>query len=156
MFPVSDRGLRIIAKSASKRLCGSLHKRFNRTIKADVLRGLDGHPDVDSDCGALELRLAHYIEHVYEDVARRIAHYATLGTLSRDEIGSYVEHRCTIAGSGSVPFDSGAIDALFEIGRGNLRATDQLARKSLEVAHQHDRDACSPADVAHARKMLWP
>jgi putative transposase len=40
-------------------------ERFNRTIKADVLRGLDGHPDVDSDCGALELRLAHYIEHVY-------------------------------------------------------------------------------------------
>lgn len=91
-----------------------------------------------------------------EDVARRLAHYATLRTLSRDEIGSYVEHRCTIAGAASVPFDSGAVDALFEIGRGNLRATDQLARKSLEVAHQHDRDACSPADVAHARKMLWP
>ncbi len=42
-------------------------ERFNRTIKADVLRGLDGHPDVDSDCGALELRLAHYIEKIYAD-----------------------------------------------------------------------------------------
>lgn len=40
-------------------------ERFNRTIKADVLRGLDGHPDVDSDCGALELRLTHYIEEIY-------------------------------------------------------------------------------------------
>jgi len=90
------------------------------------------------------------------DIARRLAHYATLRTLTRDEIDQYVEHRCTIAGAASVPFDSGAIDALFEIGRGNLRATDQLARKSLEVAHRHDRDACSPADVAHARKMLWP
>ena len=39
-------------------------ERFNRTIKADVLRGLDGHGDVDSDCGALELRLAHYIEKI--------------------------------------------------------------------------------------------
>lgn len=91
-----------------------------------------------------------------EDVARRIAHYATLRTLTRDEIGQYIEHRCTIAGSVSVPFDSGAIDALFEIGRGNLRATDQLARKSLEIAHKSDRDACSVAEVAHARKLLWP
>lgn len=90
------------------------------------------------------------------DIARRLAHYATLRTLTRDEIDQYVEHRCTIVGAASVPFDSGAIDALFEIGRGNLRATDQLARKSLEVAHRQDRDACSPADVAHARKLLWP
>ncbi len=91
-----------------------------------------------------------------EDIARRLAHYATLRTLTRDEIDKYVEHRCTIAGASSVPFDSGAVDALFEIGRGNLRATDQLARKSLEVAHQHDRDACAAAEVAHARKLLWP
>lgn len=40
-------------------------ERFNRTIKADVLRGLDGRPDVDSTCGALELRLRHYTEKVY-------------------------------------------------------------------------------------------
>jgi len=91
-----------------------------------------------------------------EDVARRLAHYATLRTLTRDEINKYIEHRCTIAGAASVPFDSGAIDALFEIGRGNLRATDQLARKTLEVAHQHDCDACAAAEVAHARKLLWP
>jgi general secretion pathway protein A len=91
-----------------------------------------------------------------EDVARRISHYATLRTLTRDEIRDYVDHRCTIAGASSVPFDSGAIDALFEIGRGNLRATDELARKSLEYAHQHDRDACAAGEVAHARKLLWP
>lgn len=91
-----------------------------------------------------------------EDIARRLAHYATLRTLSRDEVDRYVEHRCTIAGAATVPFDAGAIDALFEIGRGNLRATDQLARKTIEIAHQHDRDACAAADVAHARKLLWP
>ena len=38
-----------------------------------------------------------------EDVARRLAHYATLRTLTRDEIGRYIEHRCTIAGAASVP-----------------------------------------------------
>ena len=40
-------------------------ERFNRTAKADVLRGLDGNPDVDAAYGALELRLAHYCEHDY-------------------------------------------------------------------------------------------
>ena len=91
-----------------------------------------------------------------EDVARRLAHYATLRTLSREELGRYVEHRCTVAGAASVPFDQAALDALFEIGRGNLRATDQLARKALELAHEADRDVCEPSHLAHARKLLWP
>lgn len=91
-----------------------------------------------------------------EDVARRLAHYATLRPLSREEIDRYVEHRCTIAGAVKVPFDKAAIDALFEIGRGNLRATDHLARKALELAHDHDREVCEPTHVSHARKLLWP
>jgi len=91
-----------------------------------------------------------------EDVARRLSHYATLRTLSREELGRYVEHRCTVAGASQVPFDQTSLDALFEIGRGNLRATDQLARKALELAHEQDRDVCEPAQVAHARKLLWP
>ena len=40
-------------------------ERFNRTAKADILRGLDGRPDVDPDLGALELRLGHYLSEVY-------------------------------------------------------------------------------------------
>jgi len=91
-----------------------------------------------------------------EDVARRLSHYATLRLLSREEIDRYVEHRCTVAGAVKVPFDKAAIDALFEIGRGNLRATDELARKSLEIAHDRDREVCEPTHVAHARKLLWP
>jgi len=90
------------------------------------------------------------------DVARRLAHCATLRTLTREEIDRYVEHRCTIAGAIKVPFDQGAIDALFEIGRGNLRATDQLARKTLEVAHHSDHDVCAPAHVVQARKLVCP
>jgi general secretion pathway protein A len=91
-----------------------------------------------------------------EDVARRLSHYVTLRPLSRDEVERYVEHRCTIAGAVKVPFDKGALDALFEIGRGNLRATDELARKALEVAHDHDHDVCVATHVANARKMLAP
>lgn len=90
-----------------------------------------------------------------EDVARRISHYATLRLLSRDEMGRYVEHRCTVAGAVNVPFDAAAMDALYELGRGNLRATDALALKALELAHRQGRDVVDAAPVLEARKCLW-
>ncbi len=40
-------------------------ERFNRTAKADVLRKLDGRPDVDPDPRALTLRLQHYLDTQY-------------------------------------------------------------------------------------------
>lgn len=41
-------------------------ERFNQTAKADIISGLDGRPDVDPACGALELRLQHYLKEVYD------------------------------------------------------------------------------------------
>ena len=40
-------------------------ERFNRTAKSDVLRALDGRPDVDPDPRALTLRLQHYLDTQY-------------------------------------------------------------------------------------------
>lgn len=40
-------------------------ERFNRTVKDQVLRHLDGHPEVDPACAALELRLNHYLRQQY-------------------------------------------------------------------------------------------
>jgi len=40
-------------------------ERFNRTVNADLLRSLDGNPEIDPDCKALELRLQHYLKDVY-------------------------------------------------------------------------------------------
>ncbi|QDV09321.1 hypothetical protein Poly30_48790 [Planctomycetes bacterium Poly30] len=91
-----------------------------------------------------------------DDVAKRISHFATLRPLSRDETQAYIEHRCAIAGAATVPFDGGSLDAIFEIGRGNLRATDQLARKTLGIAHDSDAGTCCAAYVAQAKKVLWP
>jgi type II secretory pathway predicted ATPase ExeA len=91
-----------------------------------------------------------------DDVAKRISHFSTLRPLSRDETQAYVEHRCGIAGAATVPFDKGSLDAIFEIGRGNLRATDQLARKALGIAHDSGADTCCAAYVAQAKKVLWP
>ncbi len=40
-------------------------EKFNQTAGRAVLRALDGRPDVDPACEALELRLGHYLRQVY-------------------------------------------------------------------------------------------
>jgi len=92
----------------------------------------------------------------YDAIARRIVHYATLRPLSRDETTRYIEHRCDIAGSRTSPFDSSSIDAIYEIARGNLRATDNLALESLEGAARATLKVVSAMHVSAARKVLWP
>jgi len=89
-------------------------------------------------------------------IARRIVHYATLRPLSRDETAHYVEHRISIASARQSPFDAAALDAIYEIGRGNLRATDNLALESLELAAAAKLKVVGAQYVAAARKSLWP
>lgn len=91
-----------------------------------------------------------------EDIARRLVHYAELRLLSRDETRAYVEHRLTIAGAKKVPFDAGALDAIYELSRGNLRAIDHLAGKALELAAARKEHAANAAHLMEARKVLWP
>jgi len=90
-----------------------------------------------------------------EDVARRLAHFAGLRLLSRKETIQYIQHRCRIAGSDSVLFENNAAEAIFEIGHGNMRATDYLALKSLEIAHDEDCDVVNSNHITHARSKLW-
>lgn len=106
-------------------------------------------------CGQPPLRRLLQQE-ALEDVARRMAHFASLRPLSRQETHEYVTHRCNVAGAKSLPFDQKALDAIYEIGRGNLRATDRLALKSLEVSHEHDNDVVDQTHTIEARKRLWP
>lgn len=91
-----------------------------------------------------------------EDFARRLTHYAVLRPLSRPEADRYIEHRCTVAGAVTVPFDTSAADGIFEISRGNLRAIDQLALKAIELAGDHDHKVIDASLVVEARKLLWP
>jgi len=89
-----------------------------------------------------------------EDVAQRLSWYGQLRALSRDETLAYVLHRCAIAGANRELFDSRAQEALYEMGRGNLRATDHLARRSLEMAHALDAPTVSANHVITARATL--
>lgn len=89
-------------------------------------------------------------------IAGRLAHYATLRLLSRDETRHYVVHRCTLAGAHDDPFDTDAHEAIFELSHGNLRAIDRLALKSLEHVAKTGAKAVSAGDVIEARKVLAP
>jgi len=91
-----------------------------------------------------------------EDVAQRIAYFGTLRLLSRDETRGYIEHRCSIAGAAASPFDHGALDAIFEVTQGNMRAIDRVARAALEEAVSAGGQAVSHREVITARKNLWP
>jgi type II secretory pathway predicted ATPase ExeA len=86
-----------------------------------------------------------------EAVAHRLAHYATLRLMSRDETRAYVEHRCTVAGAQTDPFDGDAHETIFEMSRGNLRAIDRLALKSLELSAKAGTQAVSSGEVIAAR-----
>ena len=92
----------------------------------------------------------------HEAVTRRLVHLATLRLLSRPESHRYLAHRCTIAGATTIPFDPGAQEAVYEVACGNLRATDQLAAKALEVAHDAGAAIVDSAHLATARRLLWP
>jgi type II secretory pathway predicted ATPase ExeA len=87
-------------------------------------------------------------------VRQRLAHCATLRLMSREETASYVEHRMTSVGARSLPFDQKALDAIFEISRGNLRAVNSLARKALEVAAKKGVATVDPTLVTAARALL--
>jgi type II secretory pathway predicted ATPase ExeA len=88
-------------------------------------------------------------------VTRRLSHCATLRLLSRDETAGYVAHRSAIAGAMQPPFDAPSVDALYELSRGNMRAIDQLALKSLQAAARANADVVSSPHVLAARKDLW-
>lgn len=89
-----------------------------------------------------------------EPVRRRLAHCATLRLLSRAETAEYMQHRLRAAGAAQLPFDSQAVDAVYEITRGNLRAIDHLARKSLELAANKGIPTVDATLVASARQNL--
>jgi type II secretory pathway predicted ATPase ExeA len=81
-----------------------------------------------------------------EAVSRRMAHYASLRLLSRDEARQYIAHRLRIAGARDELLDAAAHDAVFEAAQGNLRATDSVTLKSLEIAAAQ---GCSAVDANH-------
>ncbi|MBX3274658.1 MAG: transposase family protein [Sandaracinaceae bacterium] len=81
-------------------------ERFHQTAIRKVLRGLDGAIDVDPDCGALELRLSHYLERYdatpHESLGHRDEHVLVRAAALRAShpVAAGEEHRARDAGAG--------------------------------------------------------
>jgi len=100
-------------------------------------------------------RLERLLKHrEVEPIRRRLAHVATLRLLSRDETRSYMEHRIRIAGGKDLPFDPNAVDAVYEVSCGNLRAVDHVARKAMTYACEQNINTVDTNLVTKARKSL--
>lgn len=90
-----------------------------------------------------------------EDVHQRLVSCVELRLLSREETREYVDHRVREAGSSMSVFSPDAIEALYEISRGNMRALDRLARASLRQASKGKHELVNASDVAVARSEVW-
>jgi general secretion pathway protein A len=99
--------------------------------------------------------LRRLLRHVdLEDVAGRLGVVATLGNLSREATVRYVQHRITVAGGKRVPFDTNALEALFELTCGNLRAIDHVAIRSLELADEASAEVVDASFVRAAGRWV--
>ena len=138
-------------------------EKFNRTLLADMLRGLDGNPTVDPDCKALTLRLRHYLTHEYN---QRI--HESLSGLSPEQRWEkdprplrFPESDADLRRSFVVtePRDGSADNVLrfqskvFEVPRGHAGTRIALHRQildgTLHILHEQRLVRIFPVDLAH-------
>lgn len=91
-----------------------------------------------------------------EALTRRLSHVATLRLLNRPETADYVLHRLQLVGAQKTLFAPDALDALFEIAGGNLRAIDHLALKAMERAARAGHPTVAVEQIIAARQALMP
>jgi putative transposase len=138
-------------------------ERFNQTAKAAVLRGLDRRPDVDPDCGALEVRLQHYLRYVYNQDLHESLHKKTPSQcfLSDDRPLRFPDDDTALRRKFVVYFDRRvssdhvvSVDSvLYEVPRGHAGQKVILHRHVLDddrllVPHQGKLVELSPVDLA--------
>jgi transposase InsO family protein len=119
-------------------------ERFNRTAEEAILRDL-ARDDVDPDCTALELRLAHYLTHAYNrqpheslgrqtPEARFIADDRPLRPyLDAEELRRkfFVREKRVVSNDHVISFDS----VLYEVPRGLAGQRVSLARDVFDARH---------------------
>jgi len=89
------------------------------------------------------------------DIKQRIIHCGQLRLLSREESTDYIRHRMSLVGCSTIPFDEGALEIILEMTRGNMRAIDNLALKSLSQAEAKKDLVVTNQHVILAGAQLW-
>lgn len=89
-----------------------------------------------------------------EAVSRRLAYCATLKNLTREDTKEYIRHRLFMVGGKSDIFNPRALEAIYEIGGGNLRATDSLAKTAMDIAAAKQCTQVDESHVVQAKERL--
>lgn len=89
------------------------------------------------------------------DIRQRIIHCGQLRLLSREEITNYLHHRLALVGCSQAPFDENAMELIYDMAKGNMRATDNIALKALGHAARTKDNIVSAIHVTEAAKELW-
>ena len=89
------------------------------------------------------------------DIRQRLIHCGQLRLLSRDEALDYLTYRLRLAGAATTLFDETGLDALYDMTRGNMRALDNLALKSLTCAAKKSDKVANQNHVMEAGASLW-
>lgn len=101
---------------------------------------------------------ARLLENEYEDIRHRLSYTTELLLLSREESRFYINERIRIAGGKAKKsiFSEGAFASLYERTRGNMRAIDKLALKSMEIcAQKKESGEVTGQNVVEGAKTLW-
>lgn len=145
-------------------------ERFNQTCLSQLLRGLDGRPEVNPDPGALRLRLGHYLHEVYNHTPHEGLHGQTpaarfasdLRPLSFPADRAWLD-RCfvttferTVSKDNVIPYKGED----YEVPRGHAGEhltihRHLLAGNALTVLHEGREVRLHPVDLlanAHARR----
>ena len=93
--------------------------------------------------------------HNLADIKQRIIHFGQLRLLSREETYDYLKHRLHLVGCSTFPIDENALEIIYEMTRGNMRAIDNLALKSLGFASSKNDRIVSGPHVTKAGADLW-
>lgn len=89
-------------------------------------------------------------------IAQRLSCVLTLNNLSREQARDYLHHRLQVVGARAEVFTEQAVDTLFEMTRGNMRATDTLALKALHVAAKRGVNRVESTHIIDARSQVLP
>lgn len=138
-------------------------ERFNQTAQSQILRGLPGAADVDDDCGALELRLAHFLDHRYNQqphealggqtpLARFEADTRALRFPTDDAAladGFVVTNTRKVSADHVISYEGTA----YEVPRGHANTDITVWRRllsgAIEVVHDGRLVAVAAVDLAH-------
>lgn len=145
-------------------------ERFNQTADADVLRSLDGHPDVDPCCTALTQRLRHYLERYndrphesldgasprtrWEADSRSLRFPQDDATLRQAFI---VTDERLVSRDHVIQFEGTDYEAPMGLARQKVQVHRQVLTGALSVLHEGHLVTLHPVDLAHnARARRGP